>query len=381
MGVMAKLRTAVVILPGDFSEESGGYLAACQALGLRPGRHGHAIYLVRTSAGSLMLVNAELGEPAAVGGAERGRTDQSGSHNDGGQHGGTAMFRGNRTSTGTGDVVEIRLTGDPIVRVVVNVRSGALEGVGVSNIKREAEMVPGPGVAKPEGEVEAAVREAVADVLAETLVGAIWPVLPSTGALKNYDSLYRAAESLLQPQMLLLKLINASARAAAHAAGLGIVAPLIGQMAEDLCAPLLRPSPQSQAAVDMVKIIDIELYAEGDQLAECPALRGLAIETVANVIGTMLEARPGPRTAEPEPVKPRPCDEPSVNNPFRDKTVPEALPPLGPVDPGLRLKPGPPTDPKPPEKPPTPGAAARGIAERAGAANPRGSQNSQTPHK
>jgi hypothetical protein len=377
MGVMAKLRKAVVILPGDFSEESGGYFAACQALGLRPGPHGHAIYLVKTSAESFTLVNAALGEPAAIGGAERGRTDQSGSRNDGGQHGGTAAFGGSRTSTGTGEVVKIGLTGHPIARVVVNVRSGALEGVGVSNRQPEADMVAGPGVAKPEGAVEAAVREAVADVLAETLVGAAWPVLPSTGALKDYDSLYQAAASLLQPQTLLLKLINASVRGAAHAAGLGIVAPLIGQMAEDLCAPLLRPSPESQAASDMVKIIDIELYAEHGQLAKCPALRGLAIETVADVLGTMLESRPSPRTAEPKPVKPRPPDGPSVKNPFLGKP-PVALQPPGPSTPGLVLVPGSPTDPKPPEEPPPP-VAIDVIVENANVATPRGPRNSPAP--
>jgi hypothetical protein len=76
------------------------------------------------------------------------------------------------------------------------------------------------------------------------------------------------------------------------------VAALVGQLAEDLCAPLLQPSPENQAGGDMLKMIDIELYAEDGQLAECPALRGLTTATVADVIGKLLEPRWGSRTAD-----------------------------------------------------------------------------------
>ncbi len=293
---MVKLGRALIILPGG-SPQSGEYVGACKALGLRQSPHGHAFYLVETLAGSLTLVSAELGEPTAIWDAPRSRAARSGSPNTGEQPDGTAMFRGLRTSTGAAEVVEIGLTGRPIARVIVNARSGKLEGVGVSNRKPETDTVAEPGVAKPAGRMEEAVREVVADVLAETLVGAIWPAFPSTGALTGYDSLYRAAEFLLEPEMLLLKLINASVRAAAHAAGFGILAPLIGQMAEDLCAEFLRPSPANQTAGDMVKTVDIYLYDESSQLAECPALRGLAIQTVADVIGKLLASGPGTQTA------------------------------------------------------------------------------------
>jgi hypothetical protein len=143
-------------------------------------------------------------------------------------------------------------------------------------------------------------RGTVAKVLAETLVGAIWPTpLPSTGLLKDYDALCEAAELLLEPQELLLKMINAFARAAALPGFGPLAAALIGQLAENLCREFLLPSPDSQAAGDMVMVIDIDLYAQDVQLAECPALRGLAIEQVADMIGKLLESPPGRQPAKP----------------------------------------------------------------------------------
>lgn len=189
---------ALVILPSGSSQESGGYDGACEALGLRASPHGHVIYLDEASAGSLRLISAELGEPGAIWVAERGRADRSGSYATGEQHGGTAMLRGLRTSTGVAEVVDRSLPGRPVARVVVKGPSGTVEDVGV-------EAHP---AAKPGGQVQRAVREAFADVLAEMLVGAIWPAFPTTGALKDYESLYQAAEFLLEPETLLLKLIT-----------------------------------------------------------------------------------------------------------------------------------------------------------------------------
>ena len=285
MEVMVKPGKALVILPGS-AQDSGSYREACEALGLRPSPHGQAIYLAETSAGSFTLVSAELGESHAIQHAKVRHADRAGSRHTGEQHHGPAVVRGNRRSTPVAEVVEIGLDSNPIARVIVE-PSGMRDGV-----TAEAHPVAKPeGGAKAEGRVEAAVREAVAEVLAKTLVGMIWPASPSTGTLKDSESLYRAAESLLEPETLLLKVINASARAAAHAAGLGILAPLIGQLAEDLCAPLLRPSPDSRAAANLVKIIDIELYMEDGQLAKCPALHDVTVTTAADVIGKLLAPR------------------------------------------------------------------------------------------
>lgn len=296
MGLMIKLDRALVILPGDPSEESSEYREACEAVGLRPSRHGHAIYLLETAAGSLTLFSAELGEPGLIRGAGRVRGDWSGSRRSGEQHGETAPLRGIRTSAGDAELVEIGPTGrgHPIARVVVRTRTSNLHGSVSSSPEPETSTAPGPGAAQLWGPIGGDVHQALADVLAETLVSALWPAAPEAGPLADYDSLYRAAEILLEPEALLLMLINASVRAAAHALGVGILAPVIGRLAEDLCAPLLHPSPENQAASDLVKIIDIDLYMAGGQPAACPALRELTTETVAGVIGTLLTSRPSP---------------------------------------------------------------------------------------
>ena len=306
MGIMINLARALVILPGGSSEESGEYRKACEAVGLRPSRHGHAIYLAGTAPGPVTLVSAELGEPGAIRCSGRVRTDRSGSRHSGEQHGGTTALRGIRTSTEDAEFVEIGLTGHPIARVAVRRGNSKLQGSVSSSPEAGASTRPEPGPAQPEGQIEANVRQALAGVLAETLLSALWPAAAAIGPLEDYDSLYQAAEILLEPEALLLMLINASVRAAAHTLGFGILAPLIGRLAEDLCAPLLRPSPEDQAASDTVKIIDIDLYLAGGQPAACPAIRELATETVAGVIGTLLKSRPSPQKGEIIDLRPSP---------------------------------------------------------------------------
>jgi hypothetical protein len=312
-GSMVKACRALVILPGS-AQDSGSYIGACEALGLRPSLRGYAIFLAETSAGSLALVSAELGEPHGIQHAATARADRTGPRNtgqqhregkqygEGKQHGETAVVRGNRVSTGADEVIEIGLGDKRIAQVVVREPSGTrgvtAETHPVAKPVREAKA---ERKANAEGRVEAAAGEAVGELLAEAFVGAVWPASPSTGTLKDYESLYKAAEFLLEPETLLLKVINASARAAAHAAGLGLLAPLVGQLAEDLCAPLLRPSPERCAAAGMVKIVDIELYLEGGRPLDCPALRELTVATVADEIGSALEFRSDPHTNAPPP--------------------------------------------------------------------------------
>ena len=69
---MVKLHKALVILPGDFPGEPGGYAAVCRMLGLVPNSLGYAIYLAQTAAGSVTLVGAELGDPAGLTAADAG---------------------------------------------------------------------------------------------------------------------------------------------------------------------------------------------------------------------------------------------------------------------------------------------------------------------
>ena len=145
-GVMVKLRRALVVLPSDFSEEPGGYIAACQTLGLTPSSHGYAIYLVEGSAGSLMAVCAELGGTGVIRDTGRGRAGLHGAQQTGYQPGQRLpLSRGELRDFSRGKLsVFCRsgqaaaqhgrdLTDHPSVRVVINASDGKLEGVGVLN--------------------------------------------------------------------------------------------------------------------------------------------------------------------------------------------------------------------------------------------------------
>ena len=169
------------------------------------------------------------------------------------------------------------MTVHPSARVVVNTRTRKLEGVRVFDAARPDEVfkIAAPhGVITPGGKLEAAASEAVAQVLADALVSAVWPTpIPSTGVLGDYDVLCEAAEFLLDPEELLLKMINAFVRVLAFHAGFGHLAQLVGYLAEDLCRESLHSSPEDQAASDVVKIVDIDLYATDGQLPECTTLR------------------------------------------------------------------------------------------------------------
>jgi hypothetical protein len=339
---MTKLRRALVVLPSDFSERPGGYVAACQALGLAPNPHGHVLYLAETSAGTRALVRAELGEPGAIQDTDEGSTDVPGSQN-------VAEQRGRSLISSEDSVREfcspepvepgMDLAGHPSARTVINVSTGRLEGVGVWNPKakvyRHARL---GGAARLEAGVQSVVREAVAEVLAETFGGASWPAPSHSAAtaLNDHDVLYLAAEILLEPETFLLKMINATARAAAVRAGLGIVASLVGQLAEDMCAPVLRLSPGNQAAGEMVKIIDMDLYAKGARLHRWPDLHRRPWPAVDKVLGGLLASRPGtPPDKSVPPVYPTRPDEPSPTDPPSPPGSPAPLePPLPRPSPG-----------------------------------------------
>jgi hypothetical protein len=318
MGFMVKLRKALVVLPGDVPDE----------VALVRSSHGYAIYLGESEAGSPTFVSAELGVPRAIQdqvqvGADLVRTQRTGEQPD---------HRALRTyCSGAGAARRGRdLIGHPSARVAVSQSSGQL-GVRVwKPTAGPAEVAKARGVVKIRGEVDEAFRQTFAQVLAETFLGAIWPVpAPNTEALQDYDTLSRAAEYVLEPETLLLKGINAAARAAAHAATFGLFAPLVGKLAENACAPLLRPSAERQAATDVVKFIDIDLYAENDQVAECPTLHDIAAEQVANVIDNSLKAPPG-----------TPIERVSLISPPRGPTGRMAPEPLSPTSKGASPQPG-----------------------------------------
>jgi hypothetical protein len=291
MGFMVKLRKALVVLPGDVPDE----------IALVPNSHGYAIYLGESRAGSLTFVRAGLGVPRALQDQGRGGAGLPNSPRTGEQHDNEELrkyCRGAGAARRGTDLID-----HPSARVAVSESSGQL-GVQVwkplaKHPVSKPPVTPGEAakaraVTKLEGQVDEAFRQTFDQVLAETFLGAIWPApAPSTGTLQDYDTLCQAAEYLLAPETLLLKGINAAARAAAHAATFGPLAPLVGKLAENFCAPLLRPSAERQTSANLVKIIDIDLYADDGRLAECTTLRELTVEQVANVIDNSLKSPPG----------------------------------------------------------------------------------------
>ena len=283
---MVQLRKALVVLPDSFSDE----------VALVSSFHGFAIYRDETSTGSPRPVSAELGAPRPIRDLNRRGARRASSHEVGRQADIKQSLSQFCSQAGAAKSAT-DLTVHPSARVVVNTRTRKLEGVRVFDPARpdEAFKIATPhGVITPGGKLEEAAREAVAQVLADALVSAVWPTpIPSTGLLGDYDVLCEAAEFLLDPEELLLKMINAFVRALAFHAGFGHLAQLVGYLAEDLCRESLHSSPEDQAADDVVKIIDIDLYATDGQLSECTTLRELAISNVADVISEWLASPPG----------------------------------------------------------------------------------------
>ena len=202
---MVKLRKALVVLPGDGPDE----------VALGPNSHGYAIYLGESPAGSLTFVRAGLGVPRALqdqgqGGADLPNSPRAGEKYDREDlrkycHGAAAA----RSRTD--------LSSHPSARVAVSESSGQL-GVRVWKPQPASKPPAEQRVSKPpaepdeaakgrpvirlEGAVDEAFRETFDQVLAETFLGAIWPVpAPSMGTLQDFDSLSRAAEYVLEPEL------------------------------------------------------------------------------------------------------------------------------------------------------------------------------------
>jgi hypothetical protein len=129
---------------------------------------------------------------------------------------------------------------------------------------------------KAEDAVIAALRETFADTSAQAAVDMLWPPRAPSPGLADFDTAIMALQAVLEPQTFLLKLINATARVAAVHAGLGVVAPLVGQFAEDLCRQYVRPRRDS--IMTILTCVDIDLYAKAGELPNCATLRQLTAE-------------------------------------------------------------------------------------------------------
>lgn len=174
----------------------------------------------------------------------------------------------------------------PLVQLVLDLDRATLKGVAVWN-------PPGKLViaAKADEEVKAALREAFADAAAQVVIDRLWPPHAPPAGLADLDTAITVLQARLEPQTLLLKMINAAARVAAVHAGFGVAAPLVGQFAEDLCKQFVRPpTPTDEIMVNVLSSIDIDLYAAAGKLADCAELRELTVQETSLGIEKLFKA-------------------------------------------------------------------------------------------
>jgi hypothetical protein len=120
-----------------------------------------------------------------------------------------------------------------------------------------------------EGRLSGAVRGAAIDTLAGALFGTVVPG-PGITSLATVISALDKLEKLLEPRGILLTLVSAAAQAVAIHAGLGSIAPLIGQFAENTVSGLLGPEDATDhpAAARLLKGAKVAAYADGGTLAQ-----------------------------------------------------------------------------------------------------------------
>jgi hypothetical protein len=193
----------------------------------------------------------------------------------------------------------------PHVQLVLDLDRATLKGVAVWN--------PNDGklgiAAKADGAVKAALRETFADTAAQVFIDRLWPPHAPPAGLADLDTVITVLQAGLEPQTLLLKMISAVARVAAVHAGFGLVAPLVGQFAEDLCKQFVRPpTPTDEVMVNVLSSIDIDLYAAAGKLADCAELRKLTVEEASLGIEKLFKAWFGvdPPGGDPDSGRPSP---------------------------------------------------------------------------
>lgn len=340
---MTQARRALIIAPDDFPlGEYDDYGAACQALNLEPNGHCYVVCRVSTAAGPRTLLTVDLG---LLQGAEKADTPDQASLLNAGRSKETAPWTGagsgrgsarpcpvppefplREPSAASGPGQEPNPFGDfcrqersrgrtagqpdhPVVQVVLDLDRATLKGVAVWNPRTEQLGIAWEAV-------EAAVREAFADTAAEDVVGKLWPPHAAPPALADFDTAFMVLKGVLEPQTLLLKMVNVGARVAAAHAGLGAVAPLVGHFAEDLCKQYVRP-PRERILEGILCSVDIDLYAAAGKLNYCPALRELTLEETSHGIEKLFTAWSGMGT---------PGREPGVSTPVDQATRPIDIP-------------------------------------------------------
>jgi hypothetical protein len=334
---MAQLRRALIIAPDEFPGEWDAYVAACHELNLEPNGDCYLVCRVSTATGWRTLLTLDLGllqdtekadTPDQAGLPSMGRFKESAPGTGTGFRGGRVRqslnpaapgempppgrlrqplvhprespflpwqgpnpFGGFCRSEGSGS----RTAGQPdrpVVELVLDRYGAMLKSAAVWNAGAGELGIAG-------GAVEAHVREAFADTAVEAVIGKLWPLHAASPALVDFDTAFMVLHGVLEPQTLLLKMINVAARVAATHAGMGVVAPLVGKFAEQLCEQYIRP-PGETSLAGVLDAVDIDLYAAAGELPDCVALRDVTVELTSHGIEKLFKARFGVDTPGPE---------------------------------------------------------------------------------
>ena len=153
-------------------------------------------------------------------------------------------------------------------------------------------------VVRPAGEFAVEVRAACASVIGEEIVNAIWSgagIRPPAGR----GELLKLVEALLDPQTLILKLVQATAQVAAIHAGFPLpVAHLVGNLAQQICKGFLGQDPKANR-VQAARCVDFAFSAQTGSWIGSSGLRELA--TDQNDVCNRQVARRGWTESSPPP--------------------------------------------------------------------------------
>jgi hypothetical protein len=182
---------------------------------------------------------------------------------------------------------------DPVCRVVWNAWTGEIEGVAVWSPQTWSW-----DVVRPTGEFAGEVRAACASTIGEEIVNAIWSgagIKPPAGR----DELLNLVEALLDPQILILKLVQATAQVAAIHAGFPLpVAHLVGNLAQQICKGFLGQDPKADR-VQAACCVDFAFSAQTGSWIGSSGLRELATDQTTSAIDKLLG--PDGRNHPPRP--------------------------------------------------------------------------------
>ena len=204
--------------------------------------------------------------------------------------------------------------------------------------------LPGKGAAEhPTSQVIYVIDTAVIDTLLNAALG------PLGGHGPNYDELISIIKIVIQPRMLVVKIVTMTAGTFLRAHGLGLLAPASGRILTRILVAmldyLLGDSRRDSRLVWFLKWIEIILYAQGHRLQDSPEFRSNLVAWITWLWG-----------GEPRQHKPRsnsqasPGSMPhSTPDPPPESTGPPPGPPPNPPDqpgPGPHPSPTPPAGPR-----------------------------------